>query len=263
MAALELLSRQPAVARGSPLLFVHGAFTGAWCWDEHFLHFFAARGYPAHAVSLRGHGGSGGRDRLQWASLADYVSDLEAAVDRVPGAAVLVGHSMGGMVVQRYLENAVAPAAVLMASVPPHGLAWSGTWLAMTDPWLFHQLGMLSWLGPALGNREVLRRAVFSPDMPAHLVDRYFALCQGESQRVAVDMSGWDLPARPLRSYMPLLVLGAARDVLTTPGMVHATARRHGRTAEIVPDIAHAMMLEAGWQGVARRILAWLQAHEL
>jgi pimeloyl-ACP methyl ester carboxylesterase len=41
-----------------PLLFVHGGEHAAWCWDEHFLDFFAAEGYRAVALSLRGHGTS-------------------------------------------------------------------------------------------------------------------------------------------------------------------------------------------------------------
>jgi pimeloyl-ACP methyl ester carboxylesterase len=39
-----------------PLLFVRGAWHGAWCWDEHFLEFFVDKGYRAVALSLRGHG---------------------------------------------------------------------------------------------------------------------------------------------------------------------------------------------------------------
>jgi hypothetical protein len=35
-----------------PLPFVHGARHAAWCWDEHFLDFFANKGYRAIAVSL-------------------------------------------------------------------------------------------------------------------------------------------------------------------------------------------------------------------
>ena len=41
-----------------PLLFVHGAWHAAWCWDEHFLGYFADRGYRAVALSFRGHGDS-------------------------------------------------------------------------------------------------------------------------------------------------------------------------------------------------------------
>lgn len=62
---LEILFRRTqSRSPKTPILFVHGAYVGAWCWAEHFLDWFAARGYPVHAVSLRGHGGSAGRERL-------------------------------------------------------------------------------------------------------------------------------------------------------------------------------------------------------
>ncbi len=69
--------------------------SGAWIW-EHFLGFFAARGYPAYAVSLRGHGGSEGD--LAVASFEDYVDDVETAAKAIGSEPVLVGHSMGGLV---------------------------------------------------------------------------------------------------------------------------------------------------------------------
>ena len=52
---IELISHVPAkLKHPSPVLFVHGAFVAAWCWDDHFLPYFAKRGYAAHALSLRG-----------------------------------------------------------------------------------------------------------------------------------------------------------------------------------------------------------------
>ena len=60
---LEIRSRKPARANGGngrkpPLLFLHGGYCDSWCWEPYFLPFFASKGYAAHAVSLRGHGGS-------------------------------------------------------------------------------------------------------------------------------------------------------------------------------------------------------------
>ena len=58
---LEVVSRLPKRAtRKPPLLFVHGGYCDAWCWTPYFLPWFAARGWPAYALSLRGHGASGG-----------------------------------------------------------------------------------------------------------------------------------------------------------------------------------------------------------
>ena len=49
---LEVICRAPAgAARPTPLLFVHGAYTAAWCWDENFLPWFAEQGYAA--VTMR------------------------------------------------------------------------------------------------------------------------------------------------------------------------------------------------------------------
>ena len=54
MPDLEIFSHSPAKpTKPVPLLFVHGAFCGAWIWAEKFLPWFAARGYEAHAISLQ------------------------------------------------------------------------------------------------------------------------------------------------------------------------------------------------------------------
>lgn len=99
-----------------PLLFVHGAWHAAWCWDEHFLDFFADKGYRALAVSLRGHGNSPTPKPLRSCSIADYVDDVASVADSLPTRPVLIGHSMGGFIVQKYLESHEAPAGVLVAS---------------------------------------------------------------------------------------------------------------------------------------------------
>src|SRR5882757_2285721 len=103
----------------APLLFVHGANHAAWCWDEHFLEFFADKGYRALAVSLRGHGRSPTSKPLRKCSVADYVDDVASVADTLDTGPVIIGHSMGGFVVQKYLESHDAPAGVLLASFPP------------------------------------------------------------------------------------------------------------------------------------------------
>jgi hypothetical protein len=57
-AELELIStpRTAKYTKGlPPILFLHGAAHGAWCWAEHFLPWFAGRGCECHALSFRGH----------------------------------------------------------------------------------------------------------------------------------------------------------------------------------------------------------------
>src|SRR5687767_8625130 len=105
---LEVLSKLPTgEARPTPLLFVHGAWHAAWCWDEYFMPYFASVGYASYAVSWRGHGGSQKRGSLKTTPLSALVADVKQAADYVweqTGARpVVIGHSLGAFVVQRYV----------------------------------------------------------------------------------------------------------------------------------------------------------------
>jgi pimeloyl-ACP methyl ester carboxylesterase len=256
---LELLAQIPASrSRAAAVLFVHGAFSAAWCWEEHFLPHFARHGYAAYALSLRGHGNSEGADHVFSHSMSDYVKDLTWAVDEIGTAPVLVGHSMGGMVIQRYLDRARAPAAVLMASVPPSGLFWPSLELAWRDPSIFGELGLIQYINPRLATLEGVRRVLFSPEAPLAVVAKTYARMQPESHRAIYEMTWPQLMLRRPNGLPPLLVLGAERDAFFGPDSVRATAEHFGVRAEIFPAMAHAMMLEPGWQTVADRIIGWL-----
>ncbi len=260
MPHLEILSRTPSgPAKPVPLLFVHGAFCGAWIWEAKFLPWFAAQGWEAHAVSLRGHGNSEGRDRLDRFGIADYVDDVLQAVERCSAPPVLVGHSMGGIVVQRALIRRKLPGAVLMASTPPHGLWESTVGLAWRNPYVFQQMGMLMTFGANCVDPNAVRRAMFSPGMPEDEARRYEPYLQEESRRVLMDIGGWiPFPPMPDRS-IPVAVLGADQDLLFPEDQIKATARAFRTDPHFFPGMGHAMMLERGWESVARHIAGWVE----
>lgn len=253
---LEVLARVPAGApRPAPLLFVHGAYTGAWCWEEHFLPFFAEAGYAAYAVSLSGHGASRGRDRLDQLSIADYVADVAEVVGRLPAPPILIGHSMGGFVVQKYLEKHAAAGAVLMCSVPPQGLMSAAMGVMFSHPGLFSDLNRLMAGGEVA--LESLREALFAQPVDVDDLTRFYRCSQPESHRAIWDMSLFDLP-RPSRvAKVPLLVIGAEFDHLMPASTVEMTARRYGVEAEIFPRMGHGLMLERDWRLVAERLRRW------
>ena len=260
---LDMISRYPETTpKPAPLLFVHGSFADARCWDENFLPHYARHGYEAHAFSMRGHGRSEGHEHLHTWRLADYVADLAKAVGTMPAPPVLIGHSMGGMVVQKYLEDHPAIAGVvLMASVPPQGLLPTNLHMAMRHPFLFQQMALFSLLGPTYGTPEMMRRLLFSQNMPLSKLREYFDYVQAESQVVALDMMGLNpLRLNPRQLRMPILALGARHDVFVSPAMVEETARFYNNTeVRIFPNMAHAMMLELNWREPADYLLDWLE----
>lgn len=260
---LEIVTQEPQTdPHPTPILFVHGAWHGAWCWAEHFLPYFAEHGYASLALSLRGHGTSPGRERLRRTRIADYVTDVAQVVSQLPKPPILVGHSMGGLIVQKYLETHSAPAAVLLASVPVMGVVKTTLRTAMNHPLPFLKANLTWSLYPIIGTPTLTREAFFSMDMPAEQLDRYFVRMQDESYPAFLDMMVFNLP-RPKKVAVPLLVLGAANDTIFHPDEVEATARAYHTQAEFFPNMAHDMMLEAGWQSVADRILSWLTEQNL
>jgi non-heme chloroperoxidase len=255
---LEVLSQVPSGdAHATPLLFVHGAYAGAWCWAENFLPYFAERGWSAYAVSLSGHGASAGREYLDSLSIADYVRDVSEVIARLPARPVLIGHSMGGFVVQKFLEHEDLPAAVLMAAVPPQGLLGSAIGMGFSKPGLMRDLSSIMGAGGVA--LESLREALFAQPVNGDRLQHFMRHMQPESHRAIWDMSLFDLPSISRMHRPPMLILGAQLDHLVPASMVEMTGRTYGIEAEIFPAMGHGMMLEAAWRSVAQRIADWLE----
>ena len=261
---LELRSRLPARAvkgngRKPPLLFVHGGYSDSWCWDAYFLPWFARQGYAAHALSLRGHGKSGGHDSLFVVGLDDYVADVEHVMSQLSAPPILIGHSMGAAICERLLATRPVRAVALIAPVPPSGLVSIAARLAAERPDTLMQMMQLDPTRLSVHVLESLRPYYFSEDVDAAILagaTRHFCI---ESPRALMDLSlrlHWQLPER---GDTPLMVLGAAGDRICTLDDLHATARHHGVDAAILPGLAHMMMLERKWEAPARALLRWLE----
>jgi pimeloyl-ACP methyl ester carboxylesterase len=254
---LEIIECSPkAQVHPAPLLFVHGMWHGAWCWEENFLPFFAENGYRAIALSLRGHGKSAGK--IQGSKISDYVQDVAQVVDGLGTLPVIIGHSMGGFITQKYLESNDALGGVLLVSNPHYGL-WPATLRVIWhNPMISMKVLWPRCLFPAVERPADARWAFFSADMPQEQFLRYHSKLTDESFRAYMDLMGLNL-VHPKRVRAPLLILGAERDTVIPPGEVHAIAKAYGVQAKIFPGMAHDMMLEPGWRSVATRILQWLQ----
>jgi pimeloyl-ACP methyl ester carboxylesterase len=261
---LELLNCHPPQGPipGRPsLLFVHGSYCGAWVWAEHFMPFFARHGWTSHAVSLRGHGESEGG--FNYASVADYVADIHTAMDHVGGEVILVGHSMGGLLVQHCLSgDDRIRGAVLMSSVPPSGLMSSTLHLSMFSPDVCLQFGLLQALGPSMVKGDVIRRAFFSDATPADTLTHLLPRLQKESHRICAELFNPARPRLPLGSRRPdILVMGGDRDVLVPASALMETATYFDAELSMLLGAPHGLMLDdCWWQPTAERMLSWLEA---
>jgi pimeloyl-ACP methyl ester carboxylesterase len=259
---LEVRSHLPARTNGNgrkpPLLFVHGGFSDSWFWAPYFLPWFAEKGYAAHALSLRGHGASGGGDTLFVAGLDDFAADVEHVAAGLAAPPVLIGHSMGAAVIERLLATRPVRAAALISPVPPAGLLAMATRLATGQPDYPIQFSQFDPGRMSAHLLEALRPFYFSDDVAPEILDEATTHLCAESPRVLLDLSmrlHWRLPER---GGVPVFVLGAEGDRISTPDDVRATAHHHGVEPALLPGLAHMLMLERKWERPARELLRWL-----
>jgi pimeloyl-ACP methyl ester carboxylesterase len=264
---LEVFHCQPTAKKGAthaPILFVHGSYCAAWMWAERYMPYFAEQGFPTHAISLRGHGGSEGV--LTWASLDDYIDDVESAVAQIEGEPILIGHSMGGLVIQHYLSRRQpAKAAVLLASVPPSGLGSSAMHLSLFSPDVLWQLGLLQSLGADAVSAEVIHRAFFTAATSAETVAHLLPKLQCESHRISAELLAPSQPHPPeIVGKPPILVMGGDADVFLPTSAFRETATFFKADLEILHGAPHGLMLdEAWWKPSADKIIEWLAKKKL
>jgi pimeloyl-ACP methyl ester carboxylesterase len=242
----EVLTAAPADGTDAPpVLFVPGFGHGAWAFAEHWLEHAAERGFPAYAMSLRGHGGSGSAART---TLRAYVHDVTQVAASLPGQAVLVGHGASALVVAMALARYPARAAVLVS--PVFGGAGAAVSALVRAPVVTL---------PAVFGRPLRPRRgqLFSRELPAADGRRYADRLGGASARAQWQLVAHSAPEDPVGD-PPVLVVGSPDDRIVGRAALTAVARRYGGAPLLFPGMGHDVMLDAGWQEPIDAILDWL-----
>ena len=215
MPQLEHLILRPTERRyATPLLLVHGAWHGAWCWHDAMTD-FVGRGFEVHAISWRGHGGSDRPRSIHLVGVRDYVRDLAQAIEAISPHPVVVGHSLGGYLTQLYLTEHELAGAVLLCSAPHKGVLPFLLRYARRHPLVYLRIFATLNLLHMVGTPDLAREAFFRDDIAPDILRRYSAQLVPESLRTAIDTSLLAFP-EPQRNRSPLLAIAAERDAIFT-----------------------------------------------
>jgi pimeloyl-ACP methyl ester carboxylesterase len=108
-------------ANKSPIVFVHGAFCGGWAFDG-FRERFEAAGFETHAPHLPHHERGADLEALAQSGLKEYTQAVVAYAQKLRAAPILIGHSLGGLVVQLAAAQMQSEGLVLLAPSAPWGV---------------------------------------------------------------------------------------------------------------------------------------------
>lgn len=249
------------VERGSgrPLVLLHGITLSSLVW-HYQLHDLADR-YRVIAVDHRGHGSSkGGTGNWDLERLALDVRELLEHLDL--RSAVIVGHSMGGMMTLRFaldhpavLDERVAGLVLMSTSGGPvHRLA---AWRAVAEvvtPSARRLFSLGDRIPGGLFADSDLSSLVFRLGMgkaatPEHIeLNRLMTAATPVSvwTELLSGVIGFDVRARLGELRLPALVLVGTRDLLTPPVAARELVKglAGARPLETFPGAGHMLMLE-------------------
>lgn len=228
----------PASAAETPVLLIHGNFSGKSWWRE--LTEDPPKGSHLLIPDLPGFGDSrAGRHFAP--SMKLYVDALHGFLDSLDvERAVLVGHSMGGAVAMQLAlsEPERFPGLMLLSPAPPGGLE--------TPDYMYPLLKALR------HNRRALRRALKRmmrsrvPGYMEDLVDEAGKMHPKGFAGNARMLSEWSLNGELSEYRNPALVVSGDRDTLVPPSSAEDTSRRFpdGRHV-LLSGITHSPQIEA------------------
>jgi pimeloyl-ACP methyl ester carboxylesterase len=263
---------------GVPVVFVHGLWLHASSWEqwtdcfreEGYLP--AAPGWPGELATVRE-----SREKPEavagfgLSAIADHYRQIIGGLQASP---VLIGHSIGGLIVQRLLAGGHGIAGISIDAPAPRGV--------FRFPPSSSRVASYALRNPA--NRS--RRAVSLSDEQFRYA---FANAVSEFESESL-YDRWAIPSpgRPLFEVVtanlsrhspaavdtdnpdrgPLLLMAGARDRTVPASVVAANYRLYRRSRAVteflqIPERGHSLTIDSHWEDVGGAALTWLRSQSL
>ncbi len=216
--------------------------------------YFSERGHEVYAIHLKNTETVSSFSTLFSYSLREFADRLHQLVEHIDGKPLLIGHSMGGLVIQKYLTHysSDVSGACLLASLPPFGM--KNTLLKMIrEPEILLAYTVVT-LAPAVARKGEAPRGLLSDRVDKEKRKALQSILVRES---GVALSNAVIPGIDTRAVanVPLQVWGAELDNLALPGDVTQMARIYGVEPRIRENSGHFMVFEPDWMEVANEIV--------
>jgi pimeloyl-ACP methyl ester carboxylesterase len=243
------------------ILFVHGMWSQPWVWDD-WKKRFEDSGYTCIALTLPAHHQGAGDQALERRGLAEYAAAVELAA-RQHDRPVLVGHSLGGLIVQQVATRLRLSAAVLINSAVPAPIFPQRPIMLPGLARHFMRWGL--WRKSFRLSRWEARHLLFNA-MPKDEQDACYRRLIAESGRIAyqvgfgaLNVTGSNRVQRD-EIHCPMLALSGARDHIIPIGASRRMAAWYGDRLDYREHARHAhwMLGEAGWEDRADEVLEWM-----
>ena len=252
------------------IVFIHGMYMIPSSWEK-WIPYFEAKGYKCYAPAWPG------RDlpieilrqkclapELSKLGLKEVTAALAEFIGSLPEKPILIGHSMGGLIVQLLLQKDLAAAGVAIDSAPPMGV--------LTTKWSFLKSNFPH-ITPFVSQNDPIRMSfkrfqyTFVNDLPLTEQQRaYSKYVVPESRRIPRQSLTARVDFR--KPHAPLLLIAGSSDHLIPASLIRTNYKRYSSSPSVTvfkefPGRTHYIIGQENWEEVASYILEWLTVREL
>ena len=250
------------------IVFIHGMFMTPLCWEK-WTDYFALKGYQCTAPAWPGRDQPIETQRkkhpdaeLGRLNLRDVLARMESVIKEMHPRPILIGHSMGGLVVQLLLQKDLAVAGVAIDPAPPQGvftIAWS--FLKANFPAINPFVPVNRPVEMSFAQFQYAFVNTLPLDEQRAVYDRYVV---PESRGVPTQSLTSIARVDFQKHHAPLLITAGEKDHIV-PASLNRTNylkyKQSGSTTDFkeFPGRDHFVIGERGWQEVADYVLDWLK----
>jgi len=254
-------------AHAKTIVFIHGMFMTPKSWDK-WQTYFQQQGYTTIAPAWPLHGGP---VKQQWTpeaaaelgnlTLDRVIESYREVLRKLPEKPIVIGHSMGGLIVQKLLSEGLVAKAVAIDSAPPSGLIvlkWS--FIKSNWPVISPFEDVAQPFAPSFSDFQYAFANCLPEDEAQALYSEYAV---PESRRVGRGTSSDVAKIDFSKPHAPLLIIAGEDDDIIPAALNLKNFKQYGDSSSATdfhqfPGQCHALTVDRNWQDVASYVKDWL-----
>jgi len=249
------------------IVFIHGLFMNPESWSE-WVKYFEDKGYKCYTPAFPYHEGKPVNLRnsvspfLGKVTFEQVIYVLSAFIDALSEKPILIGHSIGGLAVQKLIGMNKGVAGISIDPAPPQGL--------FSFKWSFLRANLTT-VNPLKGN------SVFLPDVKwfhyafcntmtiAQTEKEYIKYVVPESRNIARSSTGKDGSIDFNKPHNPLLIIAGEKDNIVPSSLNRKNFEAYKdqnskREFHEFPGRSHYICGQQGWEEVAGYVSDWIKS---
>ena len=251
--------------KSNTIVFIHGLFMNPESWSQWVI-YFKNKGYTCYTPAYPFHEGSPETLRnsvnpeLGKVTFEQVIDSLSEFIDTLPVKPILLGHSMGGLAVQKLFGMNKGEIGISIDPAPPEGL--------FSFKWSFLRSN-LSTINPFKGN------SVYLPDLKwfhyafcntmtmEQTESEYKKFVVPESRNIARSSTGKDGRIDFTKPHSPLLIVAGEKDNIVPASLIRKNFKAYKENNSRIDfkefsDRTHYICGQSAWEEVAEYIDKWI-----